>query len=97
MNLNFRKIIIFFLLYPLLLFTNTNVKGEEVREILESIQKDLRTLERAVYSESFSASSDSSENKKTISKEEEHALTKHLLKIGEIEIIIDAKSLEKFV
>tara|TARA_B100000945_G_scaffold84069_1_gene65094 strand:- start:863 stop:1861 length:999 start_codon:yes stop_codon:yes gene_type:complete len=85
MNLNFRKIIIFFLLYPILLFINTNVKGEEVREILESIQKDLRTLERAVYSESFSAASNNSENTKIISKEEEHALTRHLLKIGEIE------------
>jgi len=84
MNLNYKKILFFFLILPFYFFSYTNVQGDEVREILESIQKDLRTLERAVYSESFSTSN-SSESQKTVTKEEEHALTKHLLKIGEIE------------
>ena len=54
-----------------------------MREILEIIQKDLRTLERAVYSESF--------QKKTggetalTNKETEDVLTRHLLKLSEIE------------
>ena len=86
MILDLKKVFNFFLI--LLFFyalTFVNAKSEELKEILENIQKDLRTLERAVYSESFSSSSNNSENRQTVSKEEEHALTKHLLKIGEIE------------
>ncbi len=86
MILDLKKVFSFFLI--LLFFyalTFVNAKSEEVKEILENIQKDLRTLERAVYSESFSSSSNNSKNRQTVSKEEEHALTKHLLKIGEIE------------
>ena len=50
---------------------------------MQLIQKDLRTLERAVYSESFSQSSNSNSNK--IDKENEDVLTRHLLKLSEIE------------
>ena len=85
MNCFTKKILTIFLILPFYFFNFTNVKGEELREILENIQKDLRTLERAVYSESFASSSNSTDNQKTVTKEEEHALTKHLLKIGEIE------------
>ena len=85
MSFNIRKVLILFISSLLFFLINSNVHAEEVREVLESIQKDLRTLERAVYSESFSISSNSSETQKTVTKEEEHALTKHLLKIGEIE------------
>ncbi|MDC3145894.1 tol-pal system protein YbgF [Candidatus Pelagibacter sp.] len=55
----------------------------EIKEILQLIQKDLRTLERAVYSESFSQSSSS--NSKNTEKENEDVLTRHLLKLSEIE------------
>ena len=58
---------------------------QEVREILENIQKDLRTLERAVYSQSFSENSDINTTQKASTKESEQALTKHLLKLSEIE------------
>ena len=85
MSLKIRKILIFFFISPVYFLVITSAQGQEVKEILESIQKDLRTLERAVYSESFSSSSDNSKNQQTVTKEEEHALTKHLLKIGEIE------------
>ena len=62
-----------------------NLKADvsEIKEVLELIQKDLRTLERAVYSESFSQSSNSSSQ--NIDKESEDALTRHLLKLSEIE------------
>ena len=80
-----RKVFVFFIFSLFFFIVQTCLKAEEVREILEGIQKDLRTLERAVYSESFSASTNSSDPQKTVTKEEEHALTKHLLKIGEIE------------
>ena len=54
-----------------------------MREIIEIIQKDLRTLERAVYSESFQKKS-GGENSLT-DKETEDVLTRHLLKLSEIE------------
>ena len=60
-------------------------QDQEVREILENIQKDLRTLERAVYSQSFSENSDANIIQKASTKESEQALTKHLLKLSEIE------------
>ena len=61
-------------------------QDQDVGEILENIQKDLRTLERAVYSESFSESSDTNITQKASTKESEQALTKHLLKLSEIEM-----------
>ena len=71
-----------------LLFFFTSIsfsQDQEVGEILENIQKDLRTLERAVYSQSFSENSDSNTTQKASTKESEQALTKHLLKLSEIE------------
>ena len=54
-----------------------------MREVLEIIQKDLRTLERAVYSESFQKKSD--DKSSLTSVETEDVLTRHLLKLSEIE------------
>ena len=77
---NFSYLFIFFyLFYPLSLTADTS----EIKEILQLIQKDLRTLERAVYSESFSQSSSSNSNNSV--KESEDVLTRHLLKLSEIE------------
>ena len=59
-------------------------QDQEFGEILENIQKDLRTLERAVYSQSFSENSNSNVLEKASTKESEQALTKHLLKLNEI-------------
>ena len=73
--------------FSILLFS-TNIsysQDQEVQEILENIQKDLRTLERAVYSQSFSENSDTNTIQKASTKESEQALTKHLLKLSEIE------------
>ena len=70
----------------ILFFTNISFsQDQEVGEILENIQKDLRTLERAVYSQSFSENSDTNTTQKASTKESEQALTKHLLKLSEIE------------
>ena len=62
-----------------------SVASEELntKEILDIIQKDLRTLERAVYSDSFQKKSSSSNS--LSDKETEDALTRHLLKLSEIE------------
>ena len=82
--LNIKKIfshlfIFFYLLSPTSLMADTS----EIKEILQLIQKDLRTLERAVYSESFSQSTNSNSN--NIDQEGEDVLTRHLLKLSEIE------------
>ena len=68
-----------------LFFISFNVVSEELnmREILEIIQKDLRTLERAVYSESFQKKTGGETSLNN--QETEDALTRHLLKLSEIE------------
>ena len=81
------KLILFNFVSFLIFSSSTSFsQDQEVGEILENIQKDLRTLERAVYSQSFSESSDANINQKVSTKESEQALTKHLLKLSEIEI-----------
>ena len=75
---------IFSYLIPIFLIT-FNATSEELnmREVLEIIQKDLRTLERAVYSESFQKKSGGEAS--LTDKETEDVLTRHLLKLSEIE------------
>ena len=76
------------LIFSLLIFFSTSIsfsEDKELGEILENIQKDLRTLERAVYSKSFSENSDAGTSQKSLTKESEQALTQHLLKLSEIE------------
>ena len=81
------KLILFnFVLFILFSFNISHSQEQNVREILEIIQKDLRTLERAVYSQSFSESSDTNTTQRASTKEAEQALTKHLLKLSEIEM-----------
>ena len=72
----------FYVLLFLLLPTSLIGESTEVKEILQLIQKDLRTLERAVYSESFSQSSKSNSD---LTDNNEDVLTRHLLKLSEIE------------
>ncbi len=66
-------------------FISFSAASEELsmREILEIIQKDLRTLERAVYSESFQKKTGGETD--LTNKETEDVLTRHLLKLSEIE------------
>ena len=76
-------ILIFFLTFSV---NASFSQDKEVGEILEIIQKDLRTLERAVYSQSFSKTDSSNTTQRASTKESEQALTRHLLKLSEIEI-----------
>ena len=81
----FKKIINIFI-YTIYIFFITFSAGSEelnMREILDIIQKDLRTLERAVYSESFQKKTGAETS--LSNKETEDALTRHLLKLSEIE------------
>jgi len=80
-----KKILFFITIWSLAIISNLKAETADIKEILEIIQKDLRTLERAVYSESFSTSSKSSSTQNTTSQNTEDVLTKHLLKLSEIE------------
>ncbi len=84
MRVILKKISLYFLLiifFPLNLALS---EEQSVNEILQLIQKDLRTLERAVYSESFNTIKKETSNNLT-NQEEEDILTRHLLKLSEIE------------
>ena len=79
------KKIFCFIIWPLAIIPNLKAETADVKEILDIIQQDLRTLERAVYSESFSTSSKSSSSQDMTNQNVEDVLTKHLLKLSEIE------------
>ena len=79
------KKILFFIIWPLAIISNLKAETADIKEILEIIQQDLRTLERAVYSESFSTSSKNSSTQDITGQNAEDVLTKHLLKLSEIE------------
>ena len=78
---------IFFFITFFILTNISYLKAEtlDIKEALEIIQKDLRTLERAVYSESFSKSTISAPDQEISNQNVEDVLTKHLLKLSEIE------------
>ena len=75
------------------MLVSNQVKAEDtlMLETLEQIKKDLSTLEKAVYSDSFSSISTVSNNTKKSTSEinfdqnSEEVLTRHLLKLSEIE------------
>jgi len=83
--LNLKKITFFLTFFFLTVISYSFAETTGIKETLEIIQKDLRTLERAVYSESFSNSSNTSSNQNSLNIDEEDVLTKHLLKLSEIE------------
>ena len=85
MHKYFKKILFFIIICSLAAISNLKAETADIKEILEIIQKDLRTLERAVYSESFSTSSKNSSTQDATSENAEDVLTKHLLKLSEIE------------
>ena len=80
-----RLIFINFIFLTTSFVNSVHSQDQNFGEIVEAIQKDLRTLERAVYSQSFSENSDNISNQKASTKEAEQALTKHLLKLSELE------------
>ena len=82
------KNIIVINLFLLTILVNTKVFSDDkkdVQEILELIQKDLKTLEKAVYSEKLDDNVNDSTPLKLIDQNAEEVLTRHLLKLSEIE------------
>ena len=75
-------------LFLLIILVNTKAfsENQDVQEILELIQKDLKTLEKAVYSSSSNDNlNDSISSSSTMDQNTEDVLTRHLLKLTEIE------------
>ena len=77
------KTIVVFILFSSTCFADNH----NFNEILELIQKDLKTLEKAVYSGSINleSSSEDPSNSNTLNENSEDVLTRHLLKLSEIE------------
>ena len=68
-----------------ILFSNISLAdNHNLNEVLELIQKDLKTLEKAVYSGS-SINTENSNSQKIFDKNSEDVLTRHLLKLSEVE------------
>ena len=68
------------------LITHSYADNHNIYEILDQLQKDIKTLEKAVYSGSIELNSDSSVNlNSNLDNNSEDVLTRHLLKLSEIE------------
>ena len=76
-------------LFSILLLVNFPINSysdnHNLKEVIELIQKDLKTLERAVYSEDFSSNEKNTTDVSNIDQNSEKVLTRHLLKLSEIE------------
>ena len=82
--LSYKKIFYIKALALLIFFSNiTLADNHNLNEVLELIQKDLKTLEKAVYSGSINTSSLS--NQENFDQSSEDVLTRHLLKLSDIE------------
>jgi len=81
---NYRKLIQLKLTFIFLLISNIALTdNHNLNEVLDLIQKDLKTLEKAVYSGSINT--DNLNNQEGFNKNSEDVLTRHLLKLSEIE------------
>ena len=68
------------------LITYSYADNHNIYEILDQLQKDIKTLEKAVYSGSIELNNDSSVNlNSNLDNNSEDVLTRHLLKLSEIE------------
>ena len=74
-----------FLLINILICYSSLADNHNIYESLEIIKKDLKTLERAVYSEDFSSNEETNTSTSNIDQNSEEVLTRHLLKLSEIE------------
>ena len=74
------------LLISLFCFSNSLADNHNVNEILEQLQKDIKTLEKAVYSGTTELSAENNGNlSSSFNNNSEDVLTRHLLKLSEIE------------
>ncbi len=80
------KTVIFTFIINFLLTSNSFADNHNIYEILDRLQKDIKTLEKAVYSGSVELDNKSIDNLDISSVDNsEDVLTRHLLKLSEIE------------
>ncbi|MDC3016871.1 tol-pal system protein YbgF [Candidatus Pelagibacter sp.] len=72
------------LIFNILISQNVFADSQNINEILKLIQKDIKTLEKAVYSESEEKKNETFSSS-SFNDNSEDVLTKHLLKLSEIE------------
>ena len=84
--MSFKKLLIIklFILFNIIINQNVFADNHNIYETLELIQKDIKTLEKAVYSGSIKVSSETASSSGS-NYNSEDVLTKHLLKLSEIE------------
>ena len=87
MKLSFKILIVkFIIIISFFSHINSHADNHNIYEILEQIQKDVKTLEKAVYSGSLQLDNQSANNLSLNSNNNsEDVLTRHLLKLSEIE------------
>ena len=68
-------------IFSIFIFSISKIYAEEMEVILKQLQEDIKTLEKAVYSQNVKSTFDSEE----LSSEGSDILTKHLLKLSELE------------
>ena len=80
-----KSFLVLFSILSLLLNFNVKADNHDVYEVLSSIQKDLKTLEKAVYSQSNESLDNNFDSSVSTEFNSEDVLTRHLLKLSEIE------------
>ena len=80
-NKLFNKRFLYFIITLSILISPSSAE-ENTLEILEKLKQDVKTLEKAVYSQS---SENITSNSSVLSNNDEDVLTRHLLKLSEIE------------
>ena len=80
-----KSFLVLFSILSLLLNFNVKADNHDVYEVLSSIQKDLKTLEKAVYSQSNESLGNNFDSSVSTEFNSEDVLTRHLLKLSEIE------------
>ena len=74
----------FFLIFTAI-YSSSFADSHNIYDVLELIKKDLKTLEKAVYSESLNGNSNNTSSSNNLDQNSEDVLTRHLLKLTEIE------------
>ena len=74
----------FFLIFTLI-YSSTFADSHNIYDVLDLIKKDLKTLEKAVYSDSLNINSNNTSSSNNLDQNSEDVLTRHLLKLTEIE------------
>ena len=79
------KIVKFFLLLNFFIVGFSYADNHDINDTLEQIKKDIQTLEKAVYSASNDTSNFNNLSSNNLNDNSEDVLTRHLLKLSEIE------------